>query len=123
MPAEISFISTIDQDRGQTRDNRVELFQDFAAAGQTQAMRLQGDVVVQISGSATVIDAIVEHATRDPATPQANWAPADTSNFSGDLSIGMAPRVYLEPASGFWRVRIITLTGGNCKVSVIGDRT
>jgi hypothetical protein len=123
MPAEISFITTMDHDGGKSRDNRVELFQELGAPGATDGIRLQGDVVVQISGTATNIVAVVEHATRDPGGAQANWAPAETSGFTGDLSLGMSPRVYMEPATGFWRVNVTALTGGNCRVSIVGERT
>jgi hypothetical protein len=123
MPATISFISTMDHDAGSGRDNRVELYQLMEAPGSTDAIRLQGDVVVQLSGTATAIEAWVEHATRDPASAEANWAPAEDDAFLGDLSAGIAPRPYIEPATGFWRVRVVSISGGNCKVSIVGERT
>lgn len=123
MPATISFISTMDHSVAHSRDNRVELYQLMEATGQTDAIRLQGDVIVQLSGTATDIVATVEHATRDPGSAEVNWAPAEDSGFSGDLSAGIPPRSYSEPATGFWRVNVTTLTGGNCKVSIVGERT
>lgn len=123
MPAIISFISTMDHDVAHSRDNRVELYQLMEAAGATDAVRLQGDVVVQISGTATAITANVERASRDPNGAEVNWAPAEGEAFSGDLSAGISPRAYFEPATGFWRLNISALTGGTCKVSIIGERT
>lgn len=123
MAATISFISTMDHNAAHTRDNRVELYELMTSAGITGHLRLQGDVIVQISGDATNIVATVEHATRDPGTSEANWAPAEDTGFSGDLSAGIPPRSYSEPATGFWRLNITTLTGGNCKVSIVGERT
>lgn len=100
---------------------RTELFEILSAAGQTDEVRLQGSVIVQLSGTATAVNAIVEHATRDPGSSEANWAPASDDAFTGDLSAGMAPRPYSEPATGWWRVRITSMSGGNCKVSIIGE--
>lgn len=123
MPATISFISTMDHDVAHSRDNRIELYQLMEAVGVTDFVRVQGDVVVQISGTATAITAKVERASRDPNSGEVNWAPAETETFSGDLSAGIPPRAYFEPATGFWRLNISALTGGNCKVSIIGERT
>lgn len=101
---------------------RMELFEVLTNTGVTQPVRLQGQVVVQVSGTATSVSAIVEHCTRDPASTEANWAPADDTAFSGDLSAGMAPRPYAEPAVGWWRVRVSSISGGDCKVSIIGEK-
>lgn len=116
MPATISRFELRDRPA-----DKVELYQLMTATGSTDAIRLQGGVIVQLSGSATSIIAKVEHATQDPATGEANWAPAEDDAFSGNLSAGIAPRPYLDPASGFWRLTITTLAGGNCKVSIIGE--
>lgn len=112
----IRFIEIADND-----NRRSELFEILSDAGQTEEVRLQGDVIVQLSGSATAITAIVEHATRDPGTSEANWAPASDEPFTGNLSAGMAPRPYVEPATGWWRVRIASISGGDCKISIIGE--
>ena len=103
-------------------NNRSELFEALSAVGVTEPVRLQGSVIVQLSGTATVLTAIVEHSTRDPSTSEVNWAPADDNVFSGDLSAGIAPRPYSEPAIGWWRVRVSEISGGNCKVSIIGEK-
>lgn len=106
-----------------SEDVKLEFYELMSATGSTDpAIRLQGTVVVQLSGTATDIVAIVERSSRDPGSAQVNWAPAEDDTFSGDLSAGIAPRAYTDPAIGFWRVRITTLTGGTCKVSIIGDR-
>jgi hypothetical protein len=123
MPASISFISTFDHDGGKSRDNRVELYELMEGVGSTASVRLQGAIVVQLSGTATNIVAITERSSRDPNTNEVNWAPAETTGWSGNLSSGLAPRPYHDPATGFWRVRITTLTGGSCKVSIVGERT
>lgn len=116
MTATISRFSLRDQD-----SEKVELYELMSAVGSTSAIRLQGDVIVQLSGTATNIVAKLEHATRDPGGAEANWAPADDDGFSGNLSAGMSPRPYRDPAAGYWRVTITTLTGGTCKVSIIGE--
>lgn len=122
MPATISFLTTRDQD-GNNAENRTELYQQLDSVGSSDAVRLQGNVTVQLSGTATSCTAIVERASRDPGSAEVNWAPAEDDPFSGDLSAGMAPRAYEDPAVGFWRVRVTTLTGGYCRVSIVGERT
>lgn len=103
-------------------NNRTELFETISSAASTDPVRLQGRVIVQLSGTATAITAVVEHCTRDPSTAEVNWAPAEDEAFSGDLSAGMAPRPYEDPAIGWWRVRVTSISGGNCKVSIIGEK-
>lgn len=102
---------------------RGEFFEILEAAGLATSppVRLQGRVVVQVSGTATDIVAVVEHATRDPGSGEENWAPAEDEPFSGDLSAGIPPREYEDPAVGWWRVRVPTLTGGAVKISIIGE--
>lgn len=103
-------------------DERTEFFEVLEAVGTTSPpIRFQGNVTVQISGSATNVTAIVERSSRGPNTGEENWAPAENTPFSGDLSAGIAPREYVEPAIGWWRVRVPTLTGGNISVSIIGE--
>ena len=112
-------------DRHEIRDPeevKLELYQLMSATGTTDAIRVQGRVTVQLSGTATAIVAIAERSSRDPGGAEANWAPAEDDTFSGDLSAGISARAYEDPAVGFWRVRITTLTGGTCKVSIVGDR-
>lgn len=117
MASSIRFISIAERN-----SDRTELYDTLSVTGQTDPVRLQGDVVVQISGTATNLTAIVEHATRDPSTSEVNWAPAEDDPFSGDLSAGMAPRPYRDPATGWWRVRLSAISGGNCKISIIGEK-
>ena len=103
-------------------DERSEFFEVLEAAGSTSpAVRLQGNVTVQIAGSATDVVAVVERSSRGPNTGEENWAPAENTPFFGDLSAGIAPREYSEPAVGWWRVRVPTLTGGNISVSIVGE--
>lgn len=117
MASSIRFIEISD-----SNNQKTELFDTLASTGQTDPVRLQGMVVVQLSGTATSINAIVEHATRDPSTAEANWAPAEEDAFEGNLSLGIAPRPYQDPATGWWRVRIASMSGGNCKISIIGEK-
>ena len=114
-------ITVRDQDSGRAFE-RVEFFEDMSAIGYTSPyVRLQGSVVVQLSGDATSVAGRVEYSSRDPGGAEANWAPAEDTGFSGDLSAGIAPRTYVDPASGWWRFNLTGLTGGNCKVSIIGE--
>lgn len=99
--------------------------EDFAAPGSTPEQRYQrtdDGVYIQISGSATAITAIVERSTKDPTRETANWAPASDTPITGNLSAGIAPLIFNEPSRGYWRVRITTLTGGNCTVVLSGEQ-
>lgn len=101
---------------------RLKFFQQLDAPGTTEPhIRFTGRVNVQLAGTATNIVAVVERASQDPGSGNEDWAPAEASNFSGDLSAGMAPRVYIEPVDGWWRVRVTTLTGGYARISMVGD--
>ena len=103
-------------------DERTEFFEILEAVGTTSpAIRLQGTVTVQLSGTATEISAVVERSSRSPGGGEENWAPAEDEAFAGNLSAGIAPREYAEPAVGWWRVRVPTLTGGDVKISIIGE--
>ena len=95
----------------------------FNATGSTDAMVFTGidaRIVVQLSGTATAVTAVVERSTNDPLSASANWAPAEDAVFSGNLANGIAPRQYAEPSSAYWRVRISSISGGNCTVSIAG---
>lgn len=101
---------------------RTEYYEELNAPGVTsEAIRLQGTVTVQVSGTATDVVAIVERSSRAPGSGQENWAPAEDDPFENDLSAGIAPREYIEPAIGWWRVRVATLTGGNIRISILGE--
>lgn len=103
-------------------DGRTEFFEQLDGAGTTApAIRLQGTVTVQVSGTATDLVAVVERSSRNPGSGDENWAPVEEEPFAGDLSAGMSPREYAEPAIGWWRVRVPTLTGGHIKVSIVGE--
>lgn len=105
-------------------EERTTFFEQLDAPGTTSPpMRLQGRVIVQIAGTATNIEAIVEHASQDPGSNQEDWAPAENEPFAGNLALGISPREYDEPAIGWWRVRVPTLTGGYARISIIGDST
>lgn len=101
---------------------RLKFFQQFDAPGTTgPEIRFSGGVTVQIAGTATNIVAIVERASQDPGSGNEDWAPVEAETFSGNLSLGLPPRAYLEPADGWWRVRVTNLTGGHARVSIVGD--
>jgi hypothetical protein len=106
-------------DRG---DEISETFQSLSSVGSSDYAYLQGLVTVQLSGDATSLTAVVERSSQDPAGANVNWAPAEDSPFSGNLANGMSPRQYTEPATGYWRVRIASIAGGSCKVSIIGEK-
>ena len=64
----------------------------------------------------------LERSTRDPNRATPNWAPAEDEHWTGNLVTGTAPRVYNEPARGWWRLRVISVSGGNLQLDVMGER-
>lgn len=76
----------------------------------------QGDIAVQITGSATAVTAVVERSTRNPSnTP--NAAPLSADNITGNPSTGIPVTSFYEPGAAWWRVRLTALTGGTVNVS------
>lgn len=104
----------------------VDFNQDFTTPGaSTPPQRIQQNangVLFQISGTATSFEAVVERSTRDPIRGTPNWARAEEENWTGDLSQGVAPRVFNEPARGWWRLRVVSLSGGNLQLNIMGER-
>lgn len=92
----------------------------FTATGATDPVMYAESVTVSLTGTATAVTVVVERNPLDPAANPARWAPAEDEVFSGNLTTGISPRVYDEPAKAFWRVRVASITGGNCHVSMVG---
>ena len=106
-------------------DKMVDFNQDFSVPGSSDPLRLResdNGVIFQLGGTATAFEAIVERSTRDPIRQTPNWAPAEDENWTGDLSSGVSPRVYNEPARGWWRLRVISITGGALQLNIMGER-
>mgnify|MGYP000039955376 FL=1 len=104
-----------------TTDEFLHAIQTFTGTGSTDPVRLARDIVVQLSGTATAVDAVLERSFADP-TAANSWAPAEDEHFTGDLSAALvAARGYFEPIQAYYRVRVISLTGGNCTVSIVGS--
>lgn len=95
--------------------------QTFAAPGSTDPVRLSHDIVVQISGTATAVDAVVERSFADPLFAANSFAPAEDEHFSGDLTVGIAARQFFEPIQAYYRVRVIAVSGGTAIVSLVGS--
>lgn len=110
---------------GQSPKVMVDFNQDFDAAGSSDYVRFQeseAEVVFHLSGTATSFVAVVERATRDPVRDTANWAPAEDEQWTGNLATGVAPRIYHEPLRGYWRLRIISMSGGNLRLNIMGEQ-
>ena len=103
-------------------DEFLHLLETKSGVGSTASVRLSQDIVAQISGTATSIDAVLERSVADPGTTSGSWAPAEDLHFSGDLSAGIAARPYYEPLSAFYRMRIISISGGTATISLIGKQ-
>lgn len=87
----------------------------LSASGDSTALRLRGLLVVQISGTATAVNAIV---LRSPDGAADNFSPAGDP-IVGDASAGIAVRRYEEPSRGFWKIRIVSVTG-SAKIHLSG---
>lgn len=101
----------------------VDFNQDFIAPGSSNPLRLResgNGVVFHLSGTGT-FTAVVERSTRDPQRSAGNWARAEDDDWAGNLSTGVAPRVYNEPARGWWRLRVTALSG-TIQLNIMGER-
>lgn len=114
-------IETIQRPEETAASDYLHASASFNAPGSTDPVRLAKDIVVQISGTATSVDAVFERSVTDPNASANNWAPAEDEHFTGDLTVGVAARQYFEPIQGFYRFRIIAISGGTAIVSIIGS--
>lgn len=107
-------------------EKMVDFNQDFTVPGVSsppQRMRQNDNgILFQLSGTATSFQAVVERSTRDPLRETANWAPAESEDWSGSLVTGTAPRAYNEPSRGWWRLRVISVSGGVLQLNIMGER-
>lgn len=120
----VGLVEKIDR-KANSGDTLIEYTETFSAPGSTSPLRFQSTdsgVLVQLAGTATNIVAVIERSTKDPVRSTPNWAPAMTDQITGNLSLGIAPFLFDEPARGYWQLRIITLTGGNCTVVMTGEQ-
>ena len=113
--------SFVKHEINEQNSQRVEMLETLVAAGASEYARFQDKVTVQLSGTATAITAVVQRSSIDPSRGTANWAPVEDTTFSGDLSAGISPRRYVEPAVGWWRLNITSMPAGNCTLSMIGE--
>ena len=93
---------------------------NLAAPGVTDAVMLSGIVIVQFTGAATAVTAVVERSTKDPALGGPNWAPADSAALTGNPNTGMPPLAYREGGAAWWRARVTAITGSSVDVSIQG---
>lgn len=70
----------------------------------------QKDIAVQLTGPSTVVTAVVERSTINPALG-ANPAPLDSTNLTGNPTTGINVNQFYEPGAAWWRVRVTALTG------------
>jgi hypothetical protein len=107
-------------DRGAVATDYYQLDEDVSSAPYSTApIRVCGEVCAQIAGAATAVNAQVERSTRDPAaTP--NWAPAGDP-IVGNPSTGIQVKRYDEPTRAWWRVSVLSKTGGAVSVVLSGE--
>lgn len=95
----------------------------FTAAGSMGWTRFEDtNVIAAISGTATTGTVIVERSAVDPGLPNgAAITPVDDTSFSGDLTTGVTPRVYIESGVGWWRIRVTVSTAGYVDCALSGQ--
>lgn len=81
--------------------------QTLTAPGDSQALRLRAEILVQLAGSGTAVTAVV---LRSPDGMDDNYSPAGEP-IAGNQSAGVDIRRYDEPSRGFWKVRVTSVTG------------
>jgi hypothetical protein len=92
----------------------------LTGVGSSTALRVVDEICVQLAGPATAIVAQVERSTKDPgASP--NWAPAGDP-ITGNPSTGLNVKRYKEPTRGYWRVRIVSMTGASVTIDLSGQK-
>jgi hypothetical protein len=93
----------------------------FTATGETDWVKLYGELVVQLTGAATVVSAQVERSVVDPGEDGSTADPAPAGDaITGNPSTGIQPAAYLEPGVGWWRVKVTALTGTPLRVAISG---
>lgn len=96
-----------------------ELTEDHTAAGPTSTMRCSGEIALQVSGTATAVNGVLERSTRDP-TSNPNWAPAGDP-ITGNPSTGLPVKRYAEPTRAWYRFNILSMTGAGVTVVFSGE--
>lgn len=114
----MSFTIERNQPKSDPGDATILATDTLTTTGPSDPVRLSGDIVVQLSGTATNITAVFERNPQDPAQAPNGWAPAETEAFSGNLSLGIPARRYQDPISAFYRLRVTALSGGNVTVAI-----
>lgn len=100
-----------------TASKRVITNQTLSAVGDVSDWVLcQGDIALQLTGSATAITGVVERSTRNPSD-NPNPAPVSSGPITGNPSTGIAVVSYTEPGAAYWRFRLTAKTGAELNVS------
>ena len=99
----------------------VEASQTFTAPGSTAPIRICGDMVVQVSGTATSFKAMYERCPGDPVQTPNGYADADHEYFEGNLSEGIAARRYHDPLGAYFRVTVLEISGGDAVIQFRGQ--
>jgi hypothetical protein len=89
--------------------------QTLSAPGDSAALRLCNEVLVQIGGSATAINLTV---LRSPDGAADNYAPAGP-DIEGNPAEGITIKRYNEPSLGWWKARVNSITG-SAKIHISG---
>jgi hypothetical protein len=92
----------------------------FTAVGATSDSKFsECDICVQVTGTASSVTLVVERNLFDPGYSPGTWAPVESETFTGTAN-ALAPRLYEEPATAYWRVRVGAIAGGNAVVTITG---
>ena len=86
----------------------------------TAWLRLTGEFKVQVTGTASSADVVVECSTRNPFEGPANAAPAEEEPWHVSPRAG-AMRLFRDPGAGWWRARRIDGGGDAIFIDISGQ--
>jgi len=118
MPAVVATINTSQVKLKRLIHIREETLTTTGPTDSASASRqyLTGEIVFQLTGTATAVEARIERATKI-----GDWAPVDNTTLTGNPSAGIQVASSREPNAAYYRLNVLTLTGGNLNVSISGD--
>ncbi len=115
-------IGTTAQGADEQATRFIETFSATGNFGPFEFKRSDYGLVLQLAGTATTFNAVVERSTIDPAWANPNWVPAVEEPISVNLATTPTPpMVFTEPTRAWWRVRITAISGGNAILSMEGE--
>ncbi len=95
-------------------------FEMTQAGDVTTGVAVEGPTLaVAVTGVATAVEIAIERSASSPFNNGARWASAGSSII---INPSVAPEAfyYAEPGVGWWRARLVSITGASVKVDITG---